>query len=163
MVRRRVALPFKLHFAGKTFRQVIGTAMGTSCAPTYANIFLASYEAPALEEFKLRLLFYKRFIDDTFAIIKGTREDVTHFQERFGSLPPNMRMQWSVSQRRQPFLDIEVSLGPDPKIALAIALGGNWSSGNFIECDSLNSRSDTPAMAVRFNLKWNCSRVENWA
>jgi hypothetical protein len=103
-----------VQFAGRTFQQVIGTAMGTSCAPTYANLFLASYEAPALEEFKSFLLFYKRFIDDTFAIIKGTREDVERFQERFGSLHPNMRMEWTVSQHHLPFLDIEVSLGPDP-------------------------------------------------
>jgi hypothetical protein len=28
-------------FAGKMYQQVIGTAMGTACAPTYANLFLA--------------------------------------------------------------------------------------------------------------------------
>jgi hypothetical protein len=85
--------------------------MGTACAPTYANLFLASYEVSALDEFKHSILFYKCFINDTFAIIKGTREDVRLFQERFGSLHLNMRMEWSVSQHRLPFLDIQVSLG----------------------------------------------------
>ncbi|KAJ7696919.1 hypothetical protein B0H17DRAFT_1197663 [Mycena rosella] len=73
-----------VQFAGRTFQQVICTAMGTSCTPTYANLFLASYEVPVLKEFETHLLFYKHFIDDTFAIVRGTREDVAEYQRRKG-------------------------------------------------------------------------------
>jgi hypothetical protein len=112
----RLILKFNyVSFGDKTFRQVIGTAMGTSCAPTYANLFLASFEGPALADFKEHILFYRRFIDDTFAIIKGSLEDVLQFQRRFGSLHPNMRMEWTQSQRALPFLDIQVSLELDPR------------------------------------------------
>jgi hypothetical protein len=49
----RMVLQFNcVAFSGKTFRQVIGTAMGTALAPDYANLFLlAGYEGPALKEF----------------------------------------------------------------------------------------------------------------
>lgn len=111
IVLLRLILQFNyVKFGDNTYRQVVGTAMGTACAPTYANLFLAGYEVPALDEFKDMLLFYRRFIDDTFAIIKGTIEDVRSFQRRFGSLHPNMRMEWTESRHRLPFLDVHVSL-----------------------------------------------------
>jgi hypothetical protein len=77
-----------VHFGDKMFQQVVGTAMGTACTPTYANLFLASFEGPALDELKDIILFYGRFINDTFAIIKGTLEDVGKFQRHFVSLHP---------------------------------------------------------------------------
>jgi hypothetical protein len=111
----RLVLKFNyVQFADKIYRQVIGTAMGTATAPTYANLFLALSESGALRDLKDIILFYKRFIDDIFAIIKGTREDVQRFQDRFGSLHPSMKMEWTVSQLHLPFLDVQVSLGLDP-------------------------------------------------
>ncbi|GAA5828065.1 hypothetical protein JCM10212_007167, partial [Sporobolomyces blumeae] len=63
-----------LSFQGKVYHQTNGTAMGTSMAPTYANIFVAAYEQefqiPSLEN----LLYYGRYIDDVLAIIRGTRD-----------------------------------------------------------------------------------------
>jgi hypothetical protein len=57
----RLVLKFNyVGFGDKTFRQVVGTAMGTSRAPTYANLFLASFEGLALNELKDTILFYKR-------------------------------------------------------------------------------------------------------
>ncbi|KAJ7434201.1 hypothetical protein B0H11DRAFT_2258694 [Mycena galericulata] len=70
--------------------------MGTALAPgTYANLFLAGYE---VKEFKSDLLHYSHFIDDTFAIIHGDISKVREFQERFGKLHPNMKMEWSQSR-----------------------------------------------------------------
>jgi hypothetical protein len=103
-----------VRFGDKMFQQVVGTAMGTPCTPTYPNLFLASFEGPALIELKDIILFYGRFIDDTFGIIKGTLEDVRRFQQRFGSLHANMRMEWTESQHSVPFLDVLVQLGLDP-------------------------------------------------
>ena len=107
----RMVLQFNyVSFAGKTFRQVVGTAMGTSLAPDYANLFLAGYEGPALKEFQKYLLYYGCFIDDTFAIIEGNLETVLAFQKRFGELHPNMKMEWTQSWYSLPFLDVSVSL-----------------------------------------------------
>jgi hypothetical protein len=53
----RLVLQFNFVKFGKTtYRQVVGTAMGTLCAPTYANLFLGGHEAPAVDEFKDILL-----------------------------------------------------------------------------------------------------------
>lgn len=101
-------------FSGRTFRQIVGTAMGTACAPTYANLFLAGYEEPELVKFKRTLLYYGRFIDDTFAIIVGSLADVLAFQDHFGKLHPNMRMEWTHSRFSLPFLDVHVSLEVAP-------------------------------------------------
>ncbi|KAJ6478271.1 hypothetical protein C8R45DRAFT_934031 [Mycena sanguinolenta] len=49
--------------------------MGTSCAPTYANLFLASFEGPVLEELKDITLPYRRHTDDTPEITNGTLQD----------------------------------------------------------------------------------------
>jgi hypothetical protein len=97
-------------FGGKTFRQVIGTAMGTALAPSYANLFLAAPEVSALNESKDSLLYYGRFIDDVFSIIVGDHKAVLDFQERFGRLHPNMQMEWTSSRVQLPFLDVHVSL-----------------------------------------------------
>jgi hypothetical protein len=113
----RFVLQFNyVSFDGKTFRQVIGTAMGTSVAPTYANLFLAGYEVKALQELKEMLLYYGQFIDDTSAIIVGDLNAVLAFQTRFGNLHPNMKMEWTQSKFQLPFLDIHVSLEVDPSV-----------------------------------------------
>ena len=113
----RMVLQFNyVAFSGKTFCQVIGTAMGTTLAPDYANLFLAGYEGPALNEFRRHILYYGRFIDDTFAIIEGDLETVRKFQMRFGELHPNMKMEWSQSRYKLPFLDVSVSLEVAPGV-----------------------------------------------
>lgn len=113
----RMVLQFNyVAFSGTTFRQVIGTAMGTALAPDYANLFLAGYEGPALKEFQRHILYYGRFIDDTFAIVEGNLEDVRNFQKRFGELHPNMKMEWTQSRYKLPFLDVSVSLEVAPGV-----------------------------------------------
>jgi hypothetical protein len=101
-------------FAGHTFCQVFGTAMGTATAPTYANLFLAGYEAAPLKQLTDIILYYGRFIDDISAIIVGSQEDVLKFQDRFGKLHPNMKMEWTHSRHQIPFLDVHVSLEVAP-------------------------------------------------
>jgi hypothetical protein len=98
----------------KTLLQVIGTAMGISSVPTYANLFLASFEGPMLEELKDIILFYRCFIDDIFSIIIGTMDDVCKFRDHFGSLHLNMRIEWTWSRYSVPFLDVQVLIKCDP-------------------------------------------------
>ena len=46
-----------------------GTAMGTSVAPNYANLFMDRFETKGLEGFPLKRLTWKRFIDDIFMVL----------------------------------------------------------------------------------------------
>lgn len=46
--------------------------MGTSCAPSFANLFMYCLEYPILQIFKHNLKFYRRYIDDIFIVFEGT-------------------------------------------------------------------------------------------
>ena len=67
-------------FNGINYLQKKGCAMGTKCAPSYANIFMGWFE----EKFIFPLLtnlsdFYLRFIDDIFLIWNGTKTEFDDF------------------------------------------------------------------------------------
>ena len=58
-------------FNSELFLQLIGTAMGTRPAPSYANIFMAKKIDPVIKDLANRidndpLCFFKRFLDDIF-------------------------------------------------------------------------------------------------
>ena len=56
------------NFNGDHYLQTGGTAMRTSAAPNYANIFMHRFETRALNNWPLKLLLWLRFIDDIFMI-----------------------------------------------------------------------------------------------
>ena len=67
-------------FNGINYLQKKGCAMGTKCAPSYANTFTGWFE----EKFIFPLLtnlsdFYPRFIDDIFPIWNGTKTEFDDF------------------------------------------------------------------------------------
>ena len=70
-------------FDREYFIQLLGTAMGTRVAPTYANIFMAKLEKFMLDncpqDFKQFLHCWKRYIDDIFLIFSGTYEQLDRF------------------------------------------------------------------------------------
>lgn len=55
-----------LTYGGITYKQIRGTAMGTSCAPASANLFLAYYEFKVRTNKDWHALFYQRYLDDVF-------------------------------------------------------------------------------------------------
>ena len=55
-------------FNDEFFLQIGGTAMGTELAPNYANLFMDMFENKALDNYPLKPLIWKRFIDDIFLI-----------------------------------------------------------------------------------------------
>ena len=67
-------------FRGKFYEQVEGAAMGSPISPIVANLFMENFETRALQSSPNPPLLWKRFVDDTFVIIKkGHREEfLTH-------------------------------------------------------------------------------------
>ena len=55
-------------FNGDYYLQTGGTAMGTSLAPNYANLFMDKFETTALANYPLKPLIWKRFINDIFMV-----------------------------------------------------------------------------------------------
>jgi hypothetical protein len=97
-----------LTFQGKTYKQLEGTAMGTPCAPTYANLFVAAYEHQLIFQEKLEPLFYGRYIDDVLAIVQGSYEDVLQFQAVLNDLHPKLIFDIESSRSSLPFLDCNI-------------------------------------------------------
>ena len=72
-------------FDSTIYKQINGTAMGTPLAPTYAQIFMFDTEQHILGQ----PIFYKRYIDDIFAIYKyeaDARIFVENFNAQFETL-----------------------------------------------------------------------------
>ena len=66
----------------------MGCAMGTICAPSYGNIFMANFEAkhnyPYIKEMSL---LYLRYIDDIFTIQKGKKAELMAFMKDLNDKP----------------------------------------------------------------------------
>ncbi len=69
-------------FAGKTFKQLKGIAMGTSVAPTWANLFMGKLETAALNSWRgTPPLLWLRYIDDILTLFGNpTRRSATTSQ-----------------------------------------------------------------------------------
>ena len=85
-------------FDQKLFLQKIGTAMGTVCAPPFANIFMNKIDILLRElarnivkdnEDPIRL--YKRFLDDIFMVWTGSVEDLQTFLKGINNLHPTIK------------------------------------------------------------------------
>ena len=85
------------------FIQLIGTAMGTRVAPTYANIFMKKIDLMLhriAEEWKTKLIrFYKRFIDDIFIIWTGTEEELKNFMVKINAAHPTIKSQLATTSK----------------------------------------------------------------
>jgi hypothetical protein len=86
-------------FNSKIFWQKHGIAMGVACSPTLANLFMGVWE----REFCVneKFTFYRRYIDDIFALDIGTPQ--------FFPVFPGLVLDWEAKDNI-PFLDCEVHL-----------------------------------------------------
>ena len=69
-----------------------GCALGTKCAPSYANAFMGWFE----ETFIFPLLtnvsnFYLRFIDDVFLIWNGIKTEFDSFLKKINECHPSIK------------------------------------------------------------------------
>ena len=62
------------------YRQIKGCAMGTICAPAYANIFMANFGLKYIYPYiKDKAKMFLRFIDDLFMIWTGSEQELLDF------------------------------------------------------------------------------------
>ena len=120
-------------FNGELFKQLIGTAMGSSCAPDYANVFMDKKIDAKIEKLVKKyskpenqgLLFMKRFLDDLFALWEGSTKDLHTLLGEMNSLHSSIKFTMNHTtiedeskdikcdcQRKEsiPFLDMSLSL-----------------------------------------------------
>ena len=99
-------------FDGEYWRQVIGTAMGTRVAPTYACLFMSYLEnEKILKSWEgTQPLLYRRFIDDIFFIWPDTEAELTKFLEHMNNCHTRIKFKATYDQDLKviPFLDLTV-------------------------------------------------------
>ena len=80
-------------------------AMGTICAPSYANIFMANFEAKHIYPYiKEMSLIYLRYIDDIFMIWKGTEAELMTFIKDLNEKQKTIKFDFQVSPRKIAFI-----------------------------------------------------------
>ena len=96
-------------FNGYHYIQTKGCAMGTKCAPSYANIFMGQFEAKNIySRIKDKSLQYLRYIDDIFMIWTGTPEELTSFASEINQVHPSIKFTFENSLTEINFLDTTV-------------------------------------------------------
>ena len=112
-------------FNSRYYLQLNGTAMGSKCAPNFANLFLGWWENTIVfteqyEHFTNHVLFWGRFIDDVLILWDGTE---TLFQEFVQNLNQNhigMSFTSEINSETLTFLDLRISLSPGGRIVTEV-------------------------------------------
>lgn len=100
-------------FNGTWYHQEQGIAMGTPCAPSFANVNLGLKEilVPEIVDAGGRegLILYLRYIDDIFLVFKGDRTALQSCLDNLSTKLAPFTIGWEVSSTRNStsFLDIE--------------------------------------------------------
>ena len=96
-------------FAGRTFLQTRGLAMGVACSPDLANLYGCFYEEKVLPD--ERIPFFGRFIDDVLGVVYANSAEEALTIASLISYE-DVELEWSVSEWNTPFLDLLVYIDP---------------------------------------------------
>jgi len=90
--------------------------MGTACAPSYANLFLAYMEEKITTDYPdlaAMAKMWARFIDDGFWIWAGPENELSRFLSVIENFYPEIKWTFEISEKCMDFLDVHVSLRQD--------------------------------------------------
>lgn len=128
-------------FNGKFYHQQRGTAMGTTCAPTYANLFLGWWESQIvfsddLITYTSHILFWGRYIDDILIIFwDGTERHFHDFVSALNSNNIGMHFTSEINPTSINFLDLTISLVGDGSVQTRV-YRKETSTNSFLHWDS---------------------------
>ncbi|CAJ0958429.1 unnamed protein product [Ranitomeya imitator] len=115
-------LKFVLEHNYFIFKEIIyvqqrGTAMGAAFAPSYANLFMGSWERQIFFVNPIayieKVLFWVRFIDDILMVWQGSEQDLLTFLDILNNNTMNIKLTCKYSQVSLDFLDIQITKGSD--------------------------------------------------
>ncbi len=104
-------------FNGGHYLQIQGTAMGTKCAPAYANIFMNQFEDDHVYTNRIQPKVWFRFIDDIFAVFTCSRRQVDRFVKDLNNVfKDQLVFTAHVSNTSVDFLDTTVKFDDNGKL-----------------------------------------------
>ena len=92
----------------RSFRQKLGTAIGTIFAPTYANIFMAGLEEKIFEARNFTPFLWLRFLDDIFCIWTQGENKLNDFFLFLNNFHKTIKFTMENSTESVNFLDVKV-------------------------------------------------------
>ena len=93
----------------KVYYRLLGTAIGTKFAPTYANLFIAGLEKKIFENTNFKPLLWLRYLDDIFCIWTEGIERLQEFYQYLNSFHPTIKFTMEFSKEQINFLDVNIS------------------------------------------------------
>ncbi|XP_064470310.1 uncharacterized protein LOC135385061 [Ornithodoros turicata] len=100
-----------LQFKNRFFKQTDGCPMGSPISTTIANLVMEFVEDKALEDAGQFITFYRRYVDDTFVIIK--KNFTNTFFDKLNSIHPNIQFTCEEEKEKKiAFLDVLVQRDP---------------------------------------------------
>ena len=89
------------------YRQIVGTAMGTSFSVIYAIIFMVWLETPIIndERFRRYIRLYKRYIDDLFLIWTGPAAVLCDLRRALATADEAISLDWSGYESQKDAVD----------------------------------------------------------
>ena len=102
-------------FNARTYKQIMGVAMGTRMAPTFANLFMADVEEDLFHRASTRfprLLLWMRYIDDIFLLWPGSPQQLCDFVDFLNTGHPTINLTLQYNMQSIDFLDINIYKGP---------------------------------------------------
>ena len=97
-------------FDGSIYKQKLGTAIGTTFAPAFANMFMSELECRMLGEYRLDPWVWWRFLDDVFLIWLHGKEALLEFLDYVNSYHKTIKYTWEWSKEKLSYLDVLVSI-----------------------------------------------------
>ena len=107
-------------YRGKFYEQVKGAAMGSSISPIVANLFMENFEMRALQPSPNPPLLWKRFVDDTFVILKKAHKE--EFLTHINSVDSNIQFtsEEPGPEGSLPFLDILITPDEEGRLETSV-------------------------------------------
>ena len=107
-------------YQGKFYEQTDGIAIGSPMSPIVANLFMEDLEVKALATSPHQPSLWKRFVDDTFIIIKKAHKD--SLLQHLNSIDNNIKFTCEESRDdcSIPFLDILIFPGREGKLETTV-------------------------------------------
>jgi len=105
-------------FHGKHYKQVFGTAMGSPVSSVVANLVMEDIETRALETFTHPPRLWKRYVDDTFVIMK--RSKLSEFLTHLNTIESSIQFTMEKEKGCLPFLDLLIKRSPSGHLLSAV-------------------------------------------